>query len=612
MPDKTNKPIFVVGSPRSGTSILTWCLGQHPNIFPVPESNWMGEFAVNIASSYQIGAARDNRTVLSAMDISRDEFFANFGRAINDLILSHRRDLERKRELERTLNRKHSTSEPKTRWVDGTPEYSLHVHGLRKLFPEALFIHIVRDVDSVVRSMLNFHRVAGTQLVTTEGEAYKYWLRMVNACLKAEQAYGPRVIHRLQYAALIDNPEAAIRSLLDFVGEPYSAKCLEPLAQRINSSNVPPDFKCDDPATDPKVVDAARRLYVELQKTSQPAEGSPAVADELEAAFQEPYLRATRLEKELSDQIAKVEHYAAEVERYKLQLSRQEQHYIDEIGEYELQLARQERHYTSEIEQQKSQVAKRQRDYTAQIEEHKKQLARQEQHYTAEVEQYKLQLARQQRHYVAQIEEHKSQLATQEQHYTAEIEQYKLQVARQERHYTAEIEEYKTQLTRQEHHYTAEIEQYKSQLARQERHYVTQIEEHKSQLGMQEQHYTKRLRRLAELLDQFANAAARLANSRRWKLANIGAVIKAKLSRGKVSIGYDPLDKIVAAYSRWRASHPEIGKLDDETNALQLQTIPETPVIEPEKETESSSHPGNGTSEAALAAKTSAISPPVP
>jgi len=118
----------------------------------------MGEFAVNIASSYQIGTARDNRTILSAMDISRDEFFANFGQTINDLILAHRKALERKRDLEGTLNRKHSTSEQKARWVDGTPEYSLHIHGLRKLFPGALFIHIVRDVQSVVRSMLNFHR----------------------------------------------------------------------------------------------------------------------------------------------------------------------------------------------------------------------------------------------------------------------------------------------------------------------------------------------------------------------------------------------------------------------------------------------------------------------
>ena len=407
---------------------------------------------------------------------------------------------------------KHSKPGPKARWVDGTPEYSLHIHGLRKLFPGALFIHIVRDVESVVRSMLNFHRVAGTQLVANEEEAYKYWLRMVNACLKAEQAYGPRVIYRLQYSALIDNPEAAIRSLLDFVGEPYSAKCLEPLAQRINSSNVPVDFKSEDPATDPKIVEAARRLYAEIQQTPQPAEGSPAVADQLEAAFQEPYLRATRLQQELSDQIAKVKHYAAEIEQYKLQLARQEQHYTAEIGEYELQLARQERHYTAEIEQYKLQIARQQRDYTA------------------------------------------------------EIEQYKLQVARQQRHYTAEIEVYQSQIARQEQHYTAEIEVYKSQIARLQRQ-------------------LRDARKLLRLLDNVEKAAKQLSNSRRWKLANVGAVIKAKLSRGKVPTGYDPLDKIVTAYSHWRVSHPEVANIHDEIKSLQFPDIPRAAPTEPENET---------------------------
>jgi len=330
MQEEINKPIFVVGSPRSGTSILAWCLGHHPNIFPVPESNWMGDFAVNVARSYQIGAARGIFSILSAMGISHAEFFSHIGRSINSLVLKHRGDLDRRRliiavqrllkdrglylgevtgefdaatsaavqqyemvdktlysELVDSLRTAASDSEYKTRWVDQTPEYSFHICGLRKLFPCALFIHIVRDVGSVVRSMLNFHRIAGTHVVPNEEEAYKYWLRTVRACLKAEEAYGPHVIYRLRYSALVENPESALRSLLDFLGEPYSAKCLEPLSQRINSSNVPDDFTSEDPATDPVIIEEAMRLSRDLQHGSQPAEASAAATADMEAAFDE-------------------------------------------------------------------------------------------------------------------------------------------------------------------------------------------------------------------------------------------------------------------------------------------------------------------------------------
>jgi len=293
MEDEINKPIFVVGSPRSGTSILTWCLGQHPNMFPVPESNWMGEFAINIAIAHQIGAARGIYSVLSAMDIRNDELFTAFGRSINELILRHRKDLERKRETStelkidpRWLEAASSAAGPKGRWVDGTPEYSFYICALRKLFPDALFIHIFRDVRAVVRSMLNFDRVAGTQLVANGQEAYSYWLRTVSACVEAEQAYGPNVIYRIRYADLIDNQESVMRSLLDFLDEPYAAKCLEPLMQRINSSDVPADFKIGNPETDPAVVEQATRLCSEVEKTSQPPEASPAAAVEMETAFE--------------------------------------------------------------------------------------------------------------------------------------------------------------------------------------------------------------------------------------------------------------------------------------------------------------------------------------
>ena len=293
MHEVINKPIFVVGSPRSGTSILAWCLGHHPDIFPVPESNWMGDFAANVAVAHQIGSARGDLSILSAMDIRDDEFFAVFGRSINELMLGHRRHLETNRGNRsspskvnlRWLEATSMAAGPKTRWVDGTPEYALHICGLRKLFPQASFVHVFRDVDAVVRSMVNFHRATGIQLVANEEEAYKYWLRTVRACLKAEEAYGAQVVYRLRYTTLLEDPESALRSLLNFLGEPYSAKCLEPLSERINSSDVPPDFKSDDPATSPLIVEDARRLSAETEKTPQLDMHSPDAAHQMEREF---------------------------------------------------------------------------------------------------------------------------------------------------------------------------------------------------------------------------------------------------------------------------------------------------------------------------------------
>ena len=253
----------------------------------------MGDFAVNVAVAHQIGSARGGYSILSAMNIRDDEFFAAFGQSINELVLGHRRDLEINRENSNSpakvnlqwLEATGMAAGPKARWVDGTPEYSFHICGLRKLFPQARFVHVFRDVDAVVRSMVNFHRATGIQLVANEQDAYKYWLRTVRGCLKAEEAYGPHVVYRLRYRALVENPESALRSLLDFLGEPYSAKCLEPLSQRINSSNVPAHFRSGDPATDPAIVEEARRLSAEVEETPQPTELSAVAADELEAEF---------------------------------------------------------------------------------------------------------------------------------------------------------------------------------------------------------------------------------------------------------------------------------------------------------------------------------------
>jgi len=290
--DRMVRPVFIVGSDRSGTTILTWCVGQHPNILAQEESNWIGRFAINVGIAYEIGTARAERSQLSALCVRREDFFALFGKSINELILSHRTQFEEAIKLRRLaytaapFEVSRSPSEPKSRWVDGTPEYSFYICGLRKLFPEARFIHLVRDVDSVVHSLLNFYP-GGVRLVANEQNAYERWLRAVTACVEAEEAYGPHVVYRMRYSDLRDHPERFMKALLDFLGEPYAAECLEPLRERINSANVPPDFQSFDPATDQSLVEKARVLSLDLQQRPQKPDSSVAVAERMEAQLNE-------------------------------------------------------------------------------------------------------------------------------------------------------------------------------------------------------------------------------------------------------------------------------------------------------------------------------------
>jgi phosphoglycolate phosphatase-like HAD superfamily hydrolase len=78
-----------------------------------------------------------------------------------------------------------------------------------------------------------------------------------------------------------------MRSLLTFLEENYTDKCLEPLKLRINSSSVSADLETNGAATDPVVVKEATQLSAKIEETAQPAEASSAAADEVEAAFRE-------------------------------------------------------------------------------------------------------------------------------------------------------------------------------------------------------------------------------------------------------------------------------------------------------------------------------------
>jgi len=300
-------PIFVVGSPRSGTSILTWCLGQHPNILPTEESDWLGPFAVQVAALHVRGCARGERSQLSALGIERAEFLENFGRSIDATILGHRATLERLNHAvaERDpmqvcadFSVARSAAEPKARWVDGTPEYSLYISGLHQLFPAAKFIHILREPDEVAASMLAFHREHGAPLVTSADEAYAYWERTTAACALAAQALGATFVHRLRHADLAAQPAAVLHDVFEFLGEEFAAECVAPLAHRINSS-----FSADtrpaageSPTAASERVQHARQLCERIGAKPVPSAPSPQAQAQMEADFEVRVSRAANLD----------------------------------------------------------------------------------------------------------------------------------------------------------------------------------------------------------------------------------------------------------------------------------------------------------------------------
>jgi hypothetical protein len=50
---------------------------------------------------------------------------------------------------------------------------------------------------------------------------------------------------------------------------------------------VPADFKADDPATDPAILEEAQRLSADIEENAQPGEDSPDAASQIQAEFDE-------------------------------------------------------------------------------------------------------------------------------------------------------------------------------------------------------------------------------------------------------------------------------------------------------------------------------------
>lgn len=237
-------PIFIVGSGRCGTSILTWALGQHPNIAYTDETVWMPMTLYGAVAGYQM-AGTSPLAFLAANNIDLDRFIQYVGAAFDRMhhdVFRSRAQSEFLKRLSGRANGFNSAFQlvrsnwcPKRRWVDGTPLNTGAVPILARAFPNAKFIGIIREPRSVIASFVKFRSIGG--LAYSPEQASLAWLQAAWMILWAHEKLGRDRVKIVDYSEFA-NPARLIRDILYFVSEPNAVVCRKPFQTTINSSQV--------------------------------------------------------------------------------------------------------------------------------------------------------------------------------------------------------------------------------------------------------------------------------------------------------------------------------------------------------------------------------------
>lgn len=230
------RPIFIVGVHRSGTTLLRFMLSSSPRIYIPPESDFIPRFF-----------GRNPRGELSDERVTR-LLGIIFGRY--RLVKEWQGDPPQAREFIAampgrtpaaffdTLYRLYAAQHGAVRWGDKTPIYASYVDLIHEMFPQAQFVHIVRDGRDVALSMLDKW---GDELHIDVCFAARNWVRRIRQAQASGARLGPDLFYELRYENLVADPEAELRPLCDFLGEPYLPEMAEP--QRLGRERFQPgDF----------------------------------------------------------------------------------------------------------------------------------------------------------------------------------------------------------------------------------------------------------------------------------------------------------------------------------------------------------------------------------
>jgi Sulfotransferase family len=119
----------------------------------------------------------------------------------------------------------------KQRWGEKTPGHLRYVDHIRRYFPDARFILVVRDGRAVIASQLK-HPVWGWDLLT----AARRWSRDARAMLGVMQQVDTEHLFILRFESLLKDPKRMVRDVCEFLGESFEPAMLSPSEQAASNA----------------------------------------------------------------------------------------------------------------------------------------------------------------------------------------------------------------------------------------------------------------------------------------------------------------------------------------------------------------------------------------